>query len=264
MTEPTFALPGSERRLDSRGLQLLDAHEVQDGSDVSEDFIQVTVLLRPDPAAGEPATPTTRDARRAARRPSQADVGNVIDYAKERGLTVVDRDRPPRMVVLSGTVKDVTAAFGTSVKPWDEPWPQPSQQISSALAQGPDQPRRPFRKRPMEQLKVPATLQGAIKGVFGIDDRKESRMQMHIASQSKRIALIPETAGPEHTVGELAGIYGFPDAARKGDGQTIAILSLGGRLDRDAFAQYCESIGVKVPEVVEVPVDRDLPDLGAV
>ena len=123
----------------------------------------------------------------------------------------------------------------------------------------------------MKALKMPAVLRGRVQGVFGIDDRKEARMQMHITPDKKRILLLPraqqseDAQQPEHTVGTLADIYEFPDAEFKGSGQTIAILSLGGRLDRDEFGQYCNSLGIEViPEVVEVPVDRELPELGDV
>jgi kumamolisin len=71
-------------------------------------------------------------------------------------------------------------------------------------------------------------------------------------------------AHPQHAVTELAVIYDFPEAEQKGSGQTIAILALGGRLDRDEFDQYCTSIGIEMPEVVEVSVDRGLPQLGDV
>jgi kumamolisin len=88
---------------------------------------------------------------------------------------------------------------------------------------------------------------------------------MHITPQIARIPLLqPRPQQPEHTVETLADIYKFPNAEFKGSGQTIAILSLGGRLDRDEFKLYCDSLGVEVPEVVEVPVDRALPELGDV
>ena len=269
MTDVTFEIPGSERRLDSLDLQALGATPVQ-GQDVPGENIQVTVLLRPDPAAAEPETPTTRDVLRAARRPSQADVDDIIEFAVAKGLTVVDPDRAPRMMVLSGTVRDVTAAFETEVEVWQEPWPWGGEQIASQQDQPPGQQMHQFRKRPMTALKVPDALQGKVQGVFGIDDRKEARMQMHITAQGKRRPMLQAAAQqllktappPEHNVATLAGIYEFPEA--DGSGQTIAILSLGGRLNRDEFDRYCTSIGINMPEVVEVPVDRELPQLGDV
>ena len=146
MTDATFEIPGSERRLDSGGLRTLGADEASP-RDVSEEIIQVTVLLRPDPAAGDPAIPTTRDALRAARRPRQVDVDNVINFANANGLTVVDPDRVPRMVVLSGTVSKVTAAFGTGVEVWHEQWPWPSEQISfkaGSYSRPPYVPKAPY------------------------------------------------------------------------------------------------------------------------
>jgi kumamolisin len=269
MTDQPFEIPGSARRLDSEGLRKLGAHEAPP-KDVSEEIIQVTVLLRPDPAAGNPAAPG-REALRAARRPSQVDVDNVVKFANANGLVVVDPDRVPRMVVLSGMVSKVAAAFETDVKVWREPWPSPREQISSKQGQPPGQPTREFRKRPIAALKMPAVLRGRVQGVFGIDDRKEARMQMHITPDKKRTLLLPraqqseDAQQPEHTVGTLADFYKFPNAEFKGRGQTIAILSLGGRLDRDAFGEYCSSLGIEViPEVVEVPVDRELPELGDV
>ena len=259
MTDSTYEIPGSERTLDSNGLEAFGARP--DAGDVPEKFVQVTVLLRPDPAARNPETPTTRDVLRAARRPRQVDVDNVVAFANASGLTVVDPDRAPRMVVLGGTVAKIAAAFGTSVEAWNEPWPRP-EQIPPQQTQSQDPRTRPFRKRPKETLKVPAALRETVQGVFGIDDRTEGRMQMHVTPRVNFIPLNPIVkAQPQHAVTELAGIYAFPEAKQKGSGQTIAILALGGRLDRDEFDQYCTSIRIDMPEVVEVPVDRGLPQL---
>jgi kumamolisin len=272
MTDQPFEIPGSARRLDTDGLKALNADQVEGQIDLSED-IQVTVLLPADPEAADPPYPTTRDALRESRRPRPADVQRVIGFANDNGLEVVDADRPPRMVVLHGTVGNFTKAFGTDVDLWDEPWPQPSEQINP---QQQSQPRLPFRKRLNKPLTVPAALSAAVQGVFGIDDRKEARMQMHVAPRdalmqmhvAPRDALMqmhnrlqglpapvpPDSANqpePGTTLRELAGLYEFPDPGLTGDGQTIAILSLGGRLGPDKVAQY---------EVKEVVVDGALPE----
>jgi kumamolisin len=270
MTDPTVEIPGSERRLGPQDLLKIGAKETSESGDSSTDT-QVTVLLRSDPLAVKPTSSPGRQALREARRPSQLDVEAVVNFAISNNLTVVDRDRPPRMVVLSGKISDIAQAFGTKVTTWSEPWPRSSeliQQLSKQQGQLPaQQPTRPFRFRPDQRLTVPAELGGVVQGVFGIDNRKETRMQMHA------VPIPIPRPGPEitngsqpssYTVPELAAQYGLPNAENNGDGQTIAILSLGGALNREELDRYCVGLEIPVPEVTEVLVDREPPQLRAV
>ena len=252
-------IPGSKRTLPAGELSNFDAKRVEEQPDVSGDTIQVTVVLRPgaDPDAVRQAGPT-RAALREAHRPNLSDLEKVINFAGQHGLTVIDLDRAPRMVVLAGTVGNITAAFQTEVEVWQQLWPWPSEQISQQ-----SNGRSPFRfrLRPDADLQVPEELDGIVQGVFGIDNRKETRMQMHAVPVPVGDPKDPNRP-KSYTVKEVADIYDFPTATDQGRGQVIAILSLGGRLDREGLAQYCGNLNIEIPQVFEVPVDGAPPQLG--
>jgi kumamolisin len=271
-------IPGSARTLPSNELaSKFGAQKVADEhQDVSECVIQVTAVLRSGAKADAVRQKIpTRLALREAHRPNLLDIQMVVNFARVHGLTVVDLDRPPRMVVLQGTVSDIIAAFGTTVEVWDQPWPWPDGQSIRQQNR-----RQSFRLRSDEDLQVPDQLAQIVQGVFGIDDRKEARMhmwapQMHMwaeqrqayAARSQMNTAADANSGSldqphSYTVEEVADKYNFPVVQDKGRGQTIAILSLGGRLNYEEFAQYFTDRNIEVPEVFEVPVDCELPPLG--
>jgi kumamolisin len=170
------------------------------------------------------------------------------------------------MVVLQGTVNDIKAAFGTEVAVWEQPWPWP---IGQSIQQENHPPS--FRLRRDKDLQVPEQLARILQGVFGIDNRKEARMhmwipQMHMWDNQMPVVADqapPNNAGkqpdqpPSYTVKRVAEIYDFPPAPQEGCKQTIAVLALGGRLDRKEVAKNFEDLNI-----FEVPVDRELPQLG--
>jgi len=89
-------------------------------------------------------------------------------------------------------------------------------------------------------------------------------MQMHTVPVPNRP---PNRNGPQprsYNVLDLAYQYDFLDAENGGYGQAIAILSLGGALNRDELDRYCAGLEIPVPEVSEIQVDVEPPQLGAV
>ena len=259
-------LQGSERTLGPDDMRRRDARPLNLPLDSSE-IIKVTVLLRSDPEGPELPEAPTRDQLLAARRPSPREVDEVVAFAEANHLEVVERDRPPRMVVLSGTVEDMTRAFGTHVERWEEVWR--------------DAPRQ-FRLRPDQPLQVPEELDGKVEGVFGIDNRKEARMQMHLhpGMQMHRgpgmqmhlqpgmqmhlvdgaVTVDPELADAVYTVPEVCRRYDFPDG--DGSGETIAILALEGRFDRRELEEYCGTLDLPTPDVIDMEVDSGRPEAG--
>jgi kumamolisin len=268
MRQPEVPLPNSERTLVPEELERLGARPDPNRRIAADEEINVTVVVRP--GAERPESPT-RNKLRSARRPTDGDVEKVVAYAKDRGLAVVDRDRPPRMVVLRGTVEDMTGAFGTKVEPWVEIW------------RGRD---HEFRLR-RGQLSVPRELDGIVDGVLGLDNRCECRMHLHTRGVAvSRIILPPPTSAgvdghlhPEPRVvdqetrtgigylaEEMATIYDYPTdldgTPLDGSGQTVAVLAFDGRLDRAQLDAHQQRVGLPSPEVIEVPVDRPLTELG--
>jgi kumamolisin len=139
------------------------------------------------------------------------------------------------MLVLEGTLDAIEKAFGIRVE-----LVQPQEMRDAAP--------RPVRRRSTgEPLKVPPKFDGIVQGVFGIDDRPETRiwplaqvrMEMHAAP---RMEMHGDVADPRRVTDpvKIARRYRFP--AGDGKGQTIALIELGGVLDRPWVQSYLSKL----------------------
>ena len=177
-------LPGSERKL--------PAHAQQIKPVAADEQIEVSVYLR-DPAT----SPLTPDINAHAQQPGQqmsraeynarhsaapADLARVKQFAQTYHLTIVETDPVARKVVLSGTVGALTTAFATELHHYE-------------------QAGRTFRGR-SGYLHVPDALDQIIVGVFGLDDRPQSRPQVRFAA--------PQALATSYTPPQVAQLYDFP------------------------------------------------------
>ena len=112
-------VPGSERE------PLPGSRAV--GGAPADERIEVTVLVRRKPGAEalpSPGLVTERlsreefDARYGA---DPADIQRVEDFAAAHGLDVVEASTARRSVVLSGTVEQMSAAFGVDLRQYELP-----------------------------------------------------------------------------------------------------------------------------------------------
>jgi kumamolisin len=162
---------------------------------------------------------------------SQEDVDQVIAFAHENGLAVVDHNLAARMVRLSGTVTALQNAFGVDLKIYQN-------------TEGTES----YRGRTGE-IHLPEELADIVQSVHGLDNRDQAKPHFRVLSQSRAKAsgLKPFTANL------VASAYGFPTNAT-GKSQTIALIELGGGYKTTDLTKYFHQFGTK-PTISAVSVD---------
>ena len=220
-------VPGSERA------PLAGATE--EGAADPGEPLEVTVMVRrrggaPDLGGSQPRV--ARADAAAALGADPEDLRRVAEFAAASGLRVGSSDPARRAVVLSGTSGAMAAAFGDALSRW-------------RAADGSS-----FRGR-TGPVHVPASLAAVVEGVFGLDDRPQSRPHFRRLAAAARDA---GPAGPGFDPREVARLYNFP-AGADGGGQTIAMLEFGGGFSVSDISAYFSQLGMAPPEVVAVGVD---------
>lgn len=244
-------LPGSERS------QLGDAAPVSTPLDKSQ-VITVTVLLRrradmpPELVEGPQSISASELGAQYGADPGDAQlVGEVLG---SYGLTVTETHLESRRLKVSGTITALESAFGTSLSAVTSPHPDGSGDVQHRYRTG--------------GLSVPASLNGIITAVLGLDDRPQARAQFRRPPASgPRATAEPEdgTADPSRkpkpqlqgsplTAPQVASFYQFP-ANTDGTGQTVAIIELGGGFRQSDLSTYFAGLGLSVPPVSTVGVD---------
>jgi hypothetical protein len=199
-------LEGSERR-PSPNSKLLGPADLQER-------ITVTIVLQRKPDA-EPVpgfayfqkTPPSARPRLSqeefAQRygASEDDIKKVADFARSQGLNIEETNAARRSVVASGTVEQMSKAFGVSLSRYEH---------SVSLRRGQKPVTQTYRGRD-GFIHVPQDLAQIIVGVFGLDDR----------SITKRNAADPPGT-TTITVPQVRQLYNFP--SNTADNQTIAIF----------------------------------------
>ncbi len=226
-------LAGSERTLPAAARVLAPA-------DPSE-RLEVSVIVRHrEPArlrarlaamiAGDaPPQPLTREAFAAAHGADPADLELVHRFAAAHGLSVAQTHAARRTVVLEGSVRDMSTAFGV--------------QLHRVTHAG-----RTYRGR-TGPVQLPAELVGVVQAVLGLDDRPQARPHHRVWRQRPAAA-----AAAAYTPPQVAQLYGFPPAG--GAGQCVAVVELGGGYRSEDLAAYFAALGVTAPAVVSVSVDH--------
>ncbi|HEX8986081.1 MAG TPA: S53 family peptidase [Bryobacteraceae bacterium] len=207
-----------------------DAHLI--GKPDPGERISVTVLLRrraQPPAPGGPVISREEFAARYGAAPE--DVDAVERFAAANDLSVAEVNLARRSVVLTGTIANMSEAFGTELGIYH-----------SAEGQ--------YRGR-TGSVYVPAELSAAIEGVFGLDERPQTRARFRRHLPGK----VPHAAGDtSYTPVEVARLYDYPE--NQGAGQCVAIIELGGGFRAADLKQYFTGLGISpVPSVTAVSVD---------
>jgi kumamolisin len=246
---PYVALPGSERQL-VPGAQ-------EDGPLDPNETIEVTIRLRARESDAQiaaevaalgaqlPADRTylTPDEYAARYGADQADLTKVEQFAQESHLTVVRSDLSQRIVILSGTLHDVSAAFRVQLVQYTSP-------------------RGNYRGR-VGPVQIPADLVGIIEGIFGLDNRPQARPHLRYtrpdASGSASGVALATTAAPafgqpgSFAPPQVGEIYNFPKDL-DGSGQCIGILEFGGGYSESDLQAYFQQLGMPAPKVTAVSV----------
>src|SRR5665213_3579207 len=227
-----FALSGSHRAPEERAWVI--------GAPSSSDVLDVTVLLRRRTPIAQFSSiahrtsttgPISRDAFQRDHGADRASLLRLEAFAQGFDLTVTAADPARRSVSLSGTVAAMTEAFGTTLKQY---------QSEHGV----------YRGR-TGVLFLPEDLKDVVAGVFGLDNRPQARPR----SRRKRHEMfdtfdIEPSRDHSYTPAEIARLYGFPSTT--GEGQTIAIIELGGGYRTSDLRAYFEKLALPMPAVTAV------------
>jgi kumamolisin len=207
--------------------------------------IEVTVLLRRGSKPGEfpPVAQMgaqlprerkylTRDEFAQAHGAAEADLENIREFAKDHGLKVVSEDRARRMVKLDGTVRTLNDAFGVNLRHY---------QHSSGA----------YRGR-TGSITIPANLESAVQGVFGLDNRPQAKA--HFRLRKRKPNVHAQAAAVSYSPLQVAQAYEFPSGVT-GAGQCIGVIELGGGYRAADLNSFFGNLGISTPKVTAVSVD---------
>src|SRR6185437_5830861 len=176
-------LPGSERA------ELPDARPAGE-LDVSAP-VTVTVMLRRRAAVPKELItgPETLTSAQLGERygADPADVALATEVLGRYGLTVPAAHPESRRLKVSGTIGELSAAFGTTLTQVASPHPDGSGQVVHRYRSG--------------ELSVPAELAGIVTAVLGLDDRPQARPQFRRLPAHQTAEVAAPTASPGATAG---------------------------------------------------------------
>ncbi len=206
----------------------------------AKEVLSVTIRLRRRP--GAPALPAAASAnstpvdRKILSRDdfvktygaAQTDIDQVVSFAKSNSLTVAETNLERRTVVLTGTVDQMSRAFGVELSQYQSP-------------------TETYRGRE-GHLYLPENLQEIVQGVFGLDNRRMARRAMAAGP-----VLWTGTAAPL-TPPQVAGLYQFPTPLNAA-GQTIGLLEFGGGYTQADINAFYQGLGIAPPTLMSVGVN---------
>ena len=237
-TASRFTLPGSERK------PMPGARAK--GPVLPDERIEVSVRVRAKPGARDldaggalgdqpPAQRSylSRDEFAARHGAAAADLAKVSAFAKAHGLVVVESSAPRRTVVLSGSAKAMSDAFGVVLKQFDHEGGS-------------------YRGR-TGTVSVPAELADIVEGVFGLDNRPQASPHFQVLGTVPGVA-VERAANASFTPPQLARLYDFPTGV-DGSGQCIALIELGGGFKPADISAYFTGLKLPVPSVKAIGVD---------
>ncbi len=160
-----------------------------------------------------------------------ADAELVSSTLTSLGLEVVSTDPGSRRMRIRGTVQAMSRVFGT--------------QLDTVHSLASDGTEVQHRHR-TGGLMVPATLDGIVTAVLGLDDRPQARAEFRVAEA--------HAVTVSYTPLQLAEIYRFPTGT-DGSGETIAIIELGGGFAQTELDTYFAGLAITGPNVTAVGID---------
>jgi kumamolisin len=176
-----------------------------------------------------------------------ADIALVTQVLGRDGLTVTETHTASRRLKVRGTVRQLSAAFGTTLT-----------LVSSPHLDGTGAVTHRYRSG---GLSVPAELAGIVTAVLGLDDRPQARPQFRrppalgarTADQEDGTSAAAAQRAVPLTASQVASFYQFP-ADTDGTGQAVAIIELGGGYTASDLSTYFSGLGLSVPAVTAVGV----------
>lgn len=198
------------------------------GLPAPDEIIKVTLVLRRRTAASEQHRITKRLTHQSLCELHGADPDDIraIEmFATESCFTIADINPAARSVTISGPLSALADAFGAKVE---------LRRIG----------KRVVRTREGD-LHVPECLAERVIAVLGFDQRPVARTYH---------AVNPKASQPtSYTPRQVAELYNFP--TNTGQGQTIALIELGGGFKSADIKRYWKQIGTADVAVTAVSVD---------
>lgn len=237
---------GSDETHELEGSQLELAHHGEAGRLLPGHFeIRVSLILRPDANAASRSArknvervlgthPALRpslshDELAEAHAPSGDHSRLVADFAHAFGLKVVEVASARHEIVLSGTVNNVSRAFGVELVSMRTP-------TGMAYAhQG--------------SIKLPARLKGIVESVTGLDTLPLQRMRP-VRNYSGGKLISPR---------QFADYYDFPKETT-GAGQRVAVIAIGGGYHGRDIQALCDKLSQPCPAINDVLVGGAMND----
>lgn len=174
----------------------------------------------------------TREQYAAQHGADAKDLAKVADFAKNHGLVVVESSAARCSVVLSGSAKAMSEAFGVALHQYEHDGGT-------------------YRGR-TGAITVPADVADVIEAVLGLDDRPQAAPYFRRFEPDGIVAARATTAS--FTPPQLAKLYNFPTGL-DGSGQCIAIIELGGGYRPADLKTYFAGLGLATPKVKTIRVD---------
>jgi kumamolisin len=161
-----------------------------------------------------------------------ASIALVESFAREHKLTVKEKSAARRTVILSGTVAAMNEAFGVELKEFQHP-------------------NGKYRGR-TGAIHLPAELQDAVEGVFGLDNRPQAKP--HFRRRHERAGARAASPDVSYTPPQVGALYNFPTGL-DGSGECIALIELGGGYKDSDLSNYWNHLNLrKTPAVSAVSV----------
>jgi kumamolisin len=238
--QTSIAVPGSVR-------EPLPGSEVL-GKTNPQDWIEVTILVKAKTSGGvaqalqqlNSQLPTqrtilSRQQAEAAFGADPQDLAQIENFAHTHSLDVVQVSAARRSVVLAGTVTNMSAAFGVELAEYTHPGGS-------------------YRGR-VGPVHIPAEIAPIVEGVFGLDDRPQA--QPHFRPFEPQVQSSANVSNNSYTPVQVGQLYDFPTkTGANGQGQTIAIIELGGGYRVSDLTAYFNQLQIAPPKVVAVSVDN--------
>src|SRR5262249_38069391 len=108
---------------------------------------------------------------------------------------------------------------------------------------------------------VPASIAGAIEGIFGLDNRRQARPHIILPATQARLreargaqAAAKAAQSASYAPPQVGGFYNFPSNL-DGSGECIGILEFGGGFSESDIQSYFSQLGIPAPSVTAVSVD---------
>ena len=251
------------------GSERAELSQARPAGDVNpSEQITVTVMLRrraevPEQLVMGPETLTPAELREQYGA-DPADVALATQALGRFGLTVAEAHHGSRRLKVTGTARQLSEAFGTTLSLVTSPSPDGSGTVTHRYRSG--------------SLAVPAELSGIVTTVLGLDDRPVARPHFRLARTIAPDTIAPDTIAPDTiapdtiapdtiapdakkratpqplTAVQVAAFYDFPPNT-DGTGQTIAIIELGGGYTQADLDTYFSGLGLATPSVTAVGVD---------